>query len=44
MILLKYRDWYDAVLSVSLMMRDSDIVGIVFGARDPFNYYVYEMS
>ena len=25
-------------------MKDSDIVGIVFGAKDFFNYYVFEMS
>lgn len=44
MMLLKYRDWYDSILSTSLLMRESDIVGIVFGARDVFNYYVFEIS
>jgi len=44
MILLKYRDWYDSELRVNMLMRDSDIVGIIFGARDNFNFYVFEMS
>lgn len=44
MILLKYKEWYDSEISTKILMRDSDIVGIVFGARDSFNFYVFELS
>jgi len=42
--LLKYKYWYDGVLKTSILIRDEQIVGIVFRVKDPFNYYAFELS
>ena len=43
LLILRYKEYYDGQIEVSFLLRDSDIAGIVFRYKDPFNYYVFEI-
>lgn len=43
MLLMRYKEIYDGIFSMRLLIRNDGSVGIVFRARDPFNYYVLDI-
>jgi hypothetical protein len=43
MLLLRYKEVYDGVFSMRVMLRNDGSCGVIFRAKDPFNYYVFEM-
>lgn len=44
MILLKYQQFYDQKVTANIMMQSEGSVGVVFRARDEFNFYVAEFK
>ena len=44
MLLLKYKDFYDCVIEISILMRGNGLVGVCFRVKDPFNFYIFEMK
>lgn len=41
---LKYKDFFDGRLTVSLLAKDTGRIGIAFRYLDQFNFYVFEME
>ena len=41
---LKYKEFFDATMACSMLMRDNKESGIVFRYKDAFNYYAFEWS
>lgn len=43
-LILKYKEYYDGLIETSILLRDSDTMGILFRYKDAFNYYAFEMK
>ena len=41
---LKHKEYYDFVLNLDVMVRDSKTFGVVFRMKNPYNYYALEIS
>jgi len=41
---LKHKEYYDFVLNLDIMVKDSKTFGIVFRMKNPYNYYALEIS
>ena len=44
LLVLRYKEYYDGLIETSMLMRDSDTIGIIFRYKDAFNYYAFEMK
>jgi hypothetical protein len=43
-LILKNKDYYDFELKCSFLLKDNNTFGIAFRYKDPFNYYIFEVS
>jgi hypothetical protein len=43
-LIVKNRDFYDFELKFSVLIRDKNTFGVAFRYKDPYNYYIIELS
>jgi hypothetical protein len=43
-LVIKNRDFYDFELKFSVLIKDSNTFGVAFRYKDPYNYYIVELS
>jgi len=43
-LILRNRDFYDFELKFVVLLKDSNTFGVAFRYKDPYNYYIFEVS